>query len=68
MSSTYKVLITTTINRQNNYLMTSVIAEFDHEIGAEIAIGKLEESNDEEGHHTFIRATRLYNTQSESGA
>lgn len=67
MSGPYKVLITTTLNRQNNFLMTSVVTDFEYEIGAEIAIEKLEKSNEDEGHHTFVRATRLYTPHSESG-
>lgn len=67
MSGPFKLLITTTVNHQNNLLMTSVVADFDNEIGAEIAIKKLEKSNEEETCRSFIRATRLYIPQSESG-
>ena len=65
MSGLYKVLITTTITRLGPPMMTSVVVDFDCEMGAEIAIEKLEESNGEEGY--YVRATRLYRTQSESG-
>jgi hypothetical protein len=66
MSSPYKVLIITTLASQSDSSVASVVVDFEHEISAEIAIEKLEKSNEDEGHHTFVRAIRLYRTQSES--
>lgn len=67
MSGPYKVLIITALASQNDSSVASVVVDFEHEIGAEIAIKKLEKSNEEEGHHTYVRATRLYTPHSESG-